>query len=124
MLMIPTLKARFLTRSKHMRIKNQKNRQCIDNGVDSEVDNKSIPKSCLEHTSPFMRHIKTQRIKAQTIGSQFPRVPIVKVNGLKSQAITEIIDKFSGTPRSFKMARINKPTSKSAAEKMNLPQER
>ena len=57
--------------------------------------------------------MKTQRTKAQTIGSQFPRVPIVKVNGLKSQTITEIMLNFSGTPRSFSMILINKPTSKS-----------
>lgn len=53
MSMIPTLKARFLTRSKHMRIKNQKNRECIDDGVDPEVDNKSIPKCRLYHTSCY-----------------------------------------------------------------------
>lgn len=64
-----------------------------------------------------------QRMSAQTIGSQFPRVPIVKVKGLKSQERTETMQRFSGTPRSFKMVRMKKPTTKSEAEKRNLPQE-
>lgn len=64
-----------------------------------------------------MRHKRTQRTIAQTTGSQFPRVPIVKVNGLNSQTITELTQNFSGTPRSFKILLIKHPTSKSAISK-------
>ena len=67
--------------------------------------------------TPFMRHKRTQRTIAQTTGSQFPRVPIVKVNGLNSQTITELTQSFSGTPRSFKILLIKYPTSKSAIYK-------
>jgi len=42
-------------------------------------------------------------ITAQTIGSQFPRVPMVKVNGLKSHAMTEMLHIFSGAFRSFRI---------------------
>lgn len=51
---------------------------------------------------------------AQTRGSQFPLVPMVNVNGLKSQAATDQRRRFSGTPRSFKMTSTKKPTSKSS----------
>ena len=67
--------------------------------------------------TPFMRHNRTQRTMAQTRGSQFPRVPIVNVNGLNSQIITKLTEKFSGTPRSFKTLRIKYPTNKSAISK-------
>lgn len=53
---------------------------------------------------------------AQTIGSQFPLVPMVNVKGLNSQAITDHIRIFSGTPRSLRMVSINNPTSKSAEQ--------
>lgn len=42
-----------------------------------------------EMVIPFIRQIIIHRIIAQTIGSQFPRVPIVKVKGLKSHTDTE-----------------------------------
>ena len=53
---------------------------------------------------------------AQTIGSQFPLVPMVNVKGLNSQAITDHIRIFSGIPRSFRMVSMNNPTSKSAEQ--------
>lgn len=62
---------------------------------------------------PFIRQIMVHKIMAQTMGSQFPRVPMVKINGLKSHTITEYMHRSSGTFRSFKMVWINKPTSKS-----------
>jgi hypothetical protein len=52
----------------------------------------------------------------QTIGSQFPLVPMVNVKGLNSQAITDHIRVFSGIPRSFRMVSMNNPTSKSAEQ--------
>lgn len=54
------------------------------------------------------------KIIAQTMGSQFPRVPMVKVNGLKSHTIKAQAHRFSGTLRSFKIMWMNMPTSKSA----------
>ena len=63
--------------------------------------------------TPFIRHKRILRTIAQTRGSQFPLVPMVNVNGLKSQTITEPMHKFSGTPRFFKIVRIKYPTSKS-----------
>ncbi|GER26189.1 adenine nucleotide alpha hydrolases-likesuperfamily protein, partial [Striga asiatica] len=51
-------------------------------------------------TVPFIKHIKIQRIMEQTIGSQLPRVPMVKI--------------FSGTPRNFKILWIRNPTRRSA----------
>lgn len=120
----PILKSRLPTISEDVWIKNQKNRKNIDYRVDSKVDKKPKPKCSLQHTTPFMRHKRTQRTIAQTTGSQFPRVPIVKVNGLNSQNITELTQNFSGTPRSFKILLIKYPTSKSEAEKRNLPQDR
>lgn len=59
---------------------------------------------------------------AQTIGSQFPLVPMVNVKGLNSQATTDHIRIFSGIPLSSRMVFMNNPTSKSAAEKRSLPQ--
>lgn len=53
---------------------------------------------------------------AQTMGSQFPLVPMVNVNGLKSQAATDQRRSLSGTPRNFRMVSINKPTSKSVKQ--------
>ena len=64
--------------------------------------------------TPFIRQSIIQRTIAQTKGSQFPLVPIVNVNGLKSQAAMDQRRKFSGTPRSFKMASTKNPTSKSS----------
>lgn len=67
-----------------------------------------------------MREIIIHKTIAQTIGSQFPRVPMVKVNGLKNQAATAYKHKLSGTFRSFKMEYIKKPTSKSAKQAHNI----
>lgn len=53
---------------------------------------------------------------AQTIGSQFPLVPIVNVKGLNSQATTDHIRIFSGIPLSSRMVSMNNPTSKSAEQ--------
>lgn len=75
------------------------------------VNTKQVKESKL---TPLMRHITIHRTMAHTMGSQFPRVPMVKVNGLKSHVIREGIHKLSGTPRSFKIVWINEPTSKSA----------
>lgn len=66
--------------------------------------------------TPFIMHKMIHKITAQTMGSQFPLVPMVKVNGLKSQAATDQSRRSSGTPRSFRIASTNKPTSKSENE--------
>ena len=60
--------------------------------------------------------MRIQSITAQTIGSQFPLVPMVNVKGLNSQAITDHIRIFSGIPLSSRMVSMNNPTSKSAEQ--------
>jgi len=60
--------------------------------------------------------MRIQSMAAQTIGSQFPLVPMVNVKGLNSQAITDHTRIFSGIPRSFRMVSMNNPTSKSAEQ--------
>jgi hypothetical protein len=60
--------------------------------------------------------MRTQSTAAQTIGSQFPLVPMVNVKGLNSQDTTDQILVFSGTPRSLRMVSMNNPTSKSAQQ--------
>lgn len=56
---------------------------------------------------------------AQTIGSQFPLVPMVNVKGLNSQATTDHIRIFSGIPLSSRMVSMNNPTSKSAEQEIS-----
>jgi hypothetical protein len=66
--------------------------------------------------TPFIKHMRIQSMTAQTIGSQFPLVPIVNVKGLNNQATTDHSCIFSGTPRSFRMVPMNCPTSKSGKQ--------
>jgi hypothetical protein len=66
--------------------------------------------------TPFIKHMRTQSTAAQTMGSQFPLVPMVNVKGLNSQATTDQIRVFSGTPRNLRMVSMNNPTSKSAQQ--------
>jgi hypothetical protein len=66
--------------------------------------------------TPFIKHMRIQSMTAQTIGSQFPLVPIVNVKGLNNQATIDHSRIFSGIPRSFRMVSMNCPTSKSAEQ--------
>lgn len=114
---------RLLRRTNALFAQNYDKWKGIYDRVYSEMDNKSIPKCCLKYFTPFIMHKMIHKITAQTMGSQFPLVPMVKVNGLKSQAATDQSRRSSGTPRSFRIASTNKPTSKSAAEKRSFPQD-
>jgi hypothetical protein len=70
--------------------------------------------------TPFIKHMRIQSMTTQTIGSQFPLVPMVNVKGLNSQAITDHIRVFSGIPRSFRMVSMQNKQSYMTIRKFTM----
>lgn len=87
---------------------------CYNNSVKVAINWTSSKRD--SELTPFIKQMRIQSMAAQTIGSQFPLVPMVNVKGLNSQAITDHNRLFLGIPRSFRMVSMNNPMSKSAEQ--------